>query len=50
MSELLFFTLGIMLGGLTGVVCMCMLQINRVNQMEIRYRKLLDKLNGGSNV
>ena len=50
MSELLFFTLGIMLGGLSGVVCMCMLQINRVNQMEIRYRKLLDKLNGGANV
>ena len=34
MSELLFFIIGTMLGGLVGVVLMCLLQINRLSQRE----------------
>lgn len=34
MSELLFFIIGTMLGGLVGVVLMCCLQINRLSQRE----------------
>lgn len=34
MSELLFFLIGILLGGLIGVVRMCCLQINRLSQKE----------------
>lgn len=30
MSELLFFLLGLVIGGLTGITLMCMLQINRI--------------------
>lgn len=30
MSELLFFIIGTMLGGIVGVVLMCMLQINQL--------------------
>jgi hypothetical protein len=32
MGELLFFIIGTMLGGLCGVVCMCLLQINRLSK------------------
>ena len=32
MSEFIFFIIGIMLGGLTGVVIMCCLQINRLSE------------------
>ena len=45
MNELLFFTLGLLIGGLTGVSVMCLLQINRVNEMKNKYgdkRKKLD--------
>lgn len=31
MSELLFFIIGVTLGGLVGVVLMCCLQINRLS-------------------
>ena len=34
MSELLFFIIGIALGGIGGVVCMCCLQINRLCEKE----------------
>ena len=34
MSEFLFFIIGTMLGGLTGVVIMCCLQINRLSERE----------------
>lgn len=34
MSELLFFLIGTLLGGLLGVVLMCCLQINRLSQKE----------------
>ena len=34
MMELLFFVLGLMIGGLTGLSIMCMLQINRINRLE----------------
>ena len=45
MKELLFFTLGLLIGGLTGVSVMCVLQINRVNEIKNKYddkRKKLD--------
>ena len=45
MNELLFFTLGLLIGGLTGVSVMCVLQINRVNEIKSKYedkRKKLD--------
>ena len=31
MRELLFFALGATLGGMVGVACMCVLQINRLS-------------------
>lgn len=34
MSELLFFVLGLTIGGLTGITIMCCLQINRINEYE----------------
>ena len=34
MSELLFFILGMVIGGLTGITLMCCLQINRINEYE----------------
>ena len=45
MNELLFFTLGLLIGGFTGVSVMCVLQINRVNEIKNKYddkRKKLD--------
>ena len=35
MNELLFFIIGILLGGLCGVVSMCLLQINRLSEREV---------------
>lgn len=32
MRELLFFALGTTLGGMVGVACMCLLQINRLSE------------------
>ena len=32
MSEFIFFLIGIMLGGCIGIVIMCLLQINRLNE------------------
>lgn len=34
MSEFIFFIIGIMLGGLTGVAIMCCLQISRLSKRE----------------
>lgn len=34
MSELLFFIIGTLLGGIVGIVIMCLLQINRLLQRE----------------
>ena len=34
MIEFIFFIIGVMLGGLTGVVIMCCLQINRLSKKE----------------
>jgi hypothetical protein len=34
MNELLFFTLGLLIGGLTGISVMCILQINKLNEIE----------------
>ncbi len=32
MNELLFFVLGLVIGGLSGLSIMCMIQINRYNK------------------
>lgn len=45
MSELLFFVLGLVIGGLTGVVMMCALQINRINDYEKTIHELSSKEN-----
>lgn len=34
MSELLFFIIGILIGGLFGVVAMCLLQVNNLRREE----------------
>ena len=34
MSELLFFILGLIIGGLTMTTVMCCLQVNRINELE----------------
>ena len=41
MSEFIAFTLG----GIFGVVLMCCLQINRINEYEAELRKLRSQLN-----
>lgn len=43
MSELLFFVLGLVIGGLTGVVMMCMLQVNKINEYENKIKTLENK-------
>lgn len=35
MSEFLCFIIGTMIGSLTGVVVMCLLQINRLSEKEV---------------
>lgn len=40
MSELLFFILGMIIGGLAMTTLMCCLQINRINEMEAKYEEL----------
>lgn len=44
MSQLLFFILGTIIGGLTMTTLMCCLQINRVNEMEARYVELKNSI------
>ena len=38
MIEFIFFIIGVMLGGLTGVVIMCCLQINRLTERERKWK------------
>lgn len=40
MSELLFFLLGMMIGGFVALVMLCCLQINRINMYEAEIRRL----------
>jgi len=40
MDELLFFTLGLLIGGLTGISVMCILQINENNKREDKRKRL----------
>ena len=34
MHEFLFFLIGLIIGGIVGIVTMCLLQINRLNDNE----------------
>ena len=34
MHEFLFFLIGLMIGGIVGIVTMCLLQINRLNHYD----------------
>lgn len=43
MSKLLFFVFGLMIGGLAGIVMMCMLPVNKINEYETRIKELLKK-------
>ena len=45
MGELLFFVLGLVIGGLTGVTIMCFLQINRINEYESKIEMPMKKDN-----
>lgn len=38
MSELLFFVLGLLVGGLSGITAMCCIQINKTNKVD-KYEK-----------
>lgn len=42
MSELLFFLLGLVIGGLTGVTLICMLQINRIVDGKILQSSIME--------
>ena len=44
MSELLFFLLGMMLGGCVMAVMLCCLQINRIRAYEAEIQRLLQKI------
>lgn len=45
MGEILFFTLGFMIGGLSGVILMCFMRINQLNECEYKIKKITgDKL------
>lgn len=45
MSELLFFVLGIIIGGLSANVIMCCLQVNKINDFEAEIKKLKQNCN-----
>lgn len=40
MKELLFFIIGMIIGGLSMTTLMCCLQINRINEIESKYAEL----------
>ncbi|MBE7002104.1 MAG: inseCt neurotoxin 1c [Ruminococcaceae bacterium] len=44
MSELLFFIIGLLLGGCISFVILCCFQINRINAYESEIRKLKAQL------
>lgn len=50
MKELLFFILGLVIGGLSGITTMCCLQINRLKEncyeSQRNKKAVLDKSNG----
>lgn len=43
MSELLFFVLGVMLGGLVMLVMLCGVQLHRVRQYEAEIQRLRER-------
>lgn len=38
--KLLIFIIGFILGGIAGIVCMCLVQINRQSEQELRKAEL----------
>lgn len=36
MSEFLFFIIGTLFGSITGIICMCLVQINRISRFPKR--------------
>lgn len=38
--KILIFLIGFILGGMTGIVCMCMVQINRHTENELRQEEI----------
>lgn len=40
MSELIFFIIGIVTGGMTMLILMCCLQVNKINELESKYESL----------
>ena len=39
MKELLFFVLGLLVGGLSGITIMCFLQINKLSEVKRNSKK-----------
>lgn len=40
MSELIFFIIGTVTGGMTMLILMCCLQVNKINELESKYEGL----------
>ena len=40
MSELIFFIIGTITGGMTMLILMCCLQVNKINDIESKYESL----------
>lgn len=38
--KILLFSIGVVLGGIAGIVCMCLVQINRQSEEELRKAEL----------
>ncbi len=43
MIQLLFFLLGMMIGGLVSLVLLCCLQVNRINEYEAEIKRLKEQ-------
>lgn len=50
MYELLFFIIGLLLGGIAAFAVLCCLQINRINKYEAEIRRLRIQLSEKKNI